>query len=111
MEKYEKYEKYLSQKRKLRNLKSFHTSVESPNNFSSHVFYPRFVNMTNVQFQESETKLIEKGYKFNIQPINNNKDCELLGVDCELVLNTLQKSSDFSVPSIKSNKYFLAKLI
>ena len=46
--------------------------------------------MTNVEFQESETKLIEKGYKFNIQPINNDKDCELLGVDCELVLNNLQ---------------------
>ena len=105
------HKKYLSQKRKLRNLKLFHTSVESPNNFSSHVFYPRFVNMTNVQFQESETKLIEKSYEFNIQPINNNKDCEILGVDCELVLNNLQKSSDFSVSSIKSDKYFSAKII
>ena len=67
--------------------------------------------MTNVQFQEFETQLIEKGYKFIIQPINNNKDCEILGVDCELVLNNLQKSSDFSVSSIKSDKYFSAKIM
>ena len=64
------------------------------------------VNRTNIQFSHSEIQLIEKGYKLIIQRVNNNNDCELLGMNCELVSNNLLRSRDNSTKETKSDKHF-----
>ena len=110
---YYTHKKFLRQKRKLRNLQSLTIDeIHQHNNFSDHSFYPRFVNLTAVNFSAQELQLIEKGFKFNIQPIHSKTDFELLGVNCELILNNYNKYFDnLNACSIKSEKYLLANKI
>ena len=94
------HKKFLRQKRKFSNLNNYNTlsyrNNDNNNTFSNHNFYQRFLNLSNVDFSE-ERQLIEKGFKFNIRPFNNKKDLEILGVDCEIVLNNVMKFSDIPV--------------
>ena len=102
------HKKFLIQKKKLRNLKS-HQCYKKHNvnrHFSDHVFYPRFLNLTNTVFINEETKLLEKGFKFNLQLPNSKKDLEVLAVDCECTLNKFQNQQFFS--TLNSEKYFVA---
>ena len=109
--------KYLNQLRKLNKLKMFKVSNSGSyynnrqcghnNKFSNHIFYQRFMNLTNVTFNSFETKLIEKGFKYNIQRSNYEKEFEILGVDCELACNKYNKFHETS-ESIPLNKYIVA---
>ena len=72
---------------KLERLNKNNRASSLNNVFTDHQFYPRFVNRSNVIFENSELHLIGKGFKHNIQAFNNKKDFEILGVDCEEILN------------------------
>ena len=99
------HKKYLNQVRKLNNLKSSVVNNTkksfSKRKFSNHTFYNRFMNLTNVNFNERETKLIEKGFKHNIKPLNYKQEFEILCVDCELACNNHDNSQkDSSQPNL-----------
>lgn len=63
------------------------TSHDNHNYLTEHEFFPRIVNKTNVSFNEDETKLLEKGLKYNITPPVNSYDLTLL--DTESAIQTL----------------------
>ena len=55
------------------------------NSSTDNIFYSRFVNLTSVVFSEEDCKLIEKVFKYNIQSLDNRRDFESWGVDCEVI--------------------------
>ena len=105
------HKKFVRQRHKLKILrlrKNFvKNTTDHPAVFSNHTFYPRFFNLTNCQCSNSKLQLIERGFKFNIQPINNRKDSELLGVDCELIANNnkLPYAEKYSIASTINNSF------
>ena len=53
---------------KLKKLASEHTKTQK----TSHTFFPRLINKTNITFTRSETKLLEKGPKYNLHSRKKN---------------------------------------
>lgn len=104
--------KYLRQKAKIEQLKyKYRTIINEQSVFSNHVFYPRFINMSEVVFDKEQTQLIEKGFKYNMQPGNNKKEFELLGVDCDALLSNFGKYNKVPPSVTTSHKYLLADKI
>ena len=64
--------------------------------------------MSSSEFSNGEINLLKKGFKYNISPVNNKKDLEILGVDCGSVVYDSQNSnSKLSMSDI----HILANLI
>ena len=72
--------KYRRQKQNILKLKSSNNNNSFiENRLTDNIFHPRFVNLTSVVFSEEECKLIDKGFKYNIQSFDNRRDFESLG--------------------------------
>lgn len=101
------HKKFLVQRKKLSALVNANRIKLKPNNetkhFSNHKFFDRFVNLTNVNFTNTETKLLEKGFNHNIQNNNTVLSFETLGVDTELALK--------EVPNNTGHKYFATNIL
>jgi hypothetical protein len=42
------------------------TKTQTKTPYRTHTFYPRLINNTDIQFSEGETKLLQKGLKYNL---------------------------------------------
>lgn len=69
------------------------------------------MNLTSVPFNNQESNLIEKGFKFNLPPSNLKKAMENIGVDGEVILNNYKKFNDISSTDINTEKHVLANKI
>ena len=86
------HKKYLTQNNKLSVLISNSHKNQTQlkkQKFSDHKFFDRFINLSSNTFSETETKLIEKGFKYNFQENISPKSLEVLGVETELALNNI----------------------
>lgn len=105
------HKKYLTQLKKLNNLQKSNHHVNRVNPRSNHVFYQRFLNLSTVNFNSQEIKLLERGFKFNVQTVNDQKDFERLGVDCDLTFHNYCKSEQIPVSDMHIEKHMLANKI
>lgn len=57
--------------------------IDSPTEPSEqqHKFYPRFMNLTNIQFSSPEMTLLEKGLKYNLHPTLNDTNIKRIIAD------------------------------
>lgn len=88
------HKKYLVQSRKLERLVRDNRRQGNGDNVGHsngqqlcpHTFHQRVVNLSNVQFSNSEFSLLEKGLKYNMQPALSKKPLESLAVDSEIAI-------------------------
>lgn len=91
------HKKYLVQSRKLDSLirdnnrqgtsnHIGHNSIQIEQDTCPHTFHERVKNLSSVQLSVSECSLLEKGLKYNMQPVVSKKPLQSLAVDSEMAI-------------------------
>lgn len=101
------HKKFLRQRKKL-SLLLPRQHTQKIQNFSDHKFFERFVDLSNSNFSNQETKLLSKGFKHNVQHKKSRKDYELLGIEAELAFRHLpnQHFIKHDTKNLIKNGYF-----
>lgn len=86
----EKTKKTTIQKKKLINLKT--TIHPSQNKSQEHKFYPKLINLTNIQFEEKEKSILEKNAKYCPPISTSNRTISTALINCEATLNQIPLS-------------------
>jgi hypothetical protein len=84
---------YLVLRKKLQKLVTCKSSLLCTNNEPPPVtFYNRVKNLTDITFNQNEINMLEKGLKYCPSLGYNKKDLELLAINTELALNTINNT-------------------